>query len=74
MKKIIASGALRKFLDARARGAEPEQLKALQLAALAELPRARSRAPAADFRRGVLLDFDAARTRIAQSWDSAAQD
>jgi hypothetical protein len=71
MNVVYSTGALRKFLDARSRGVSGHLLQELKSAALADLPpRSHSRVPAADRRRSVVLDFDAARARLERSWDA----
>ncbi len=68
VNKIYASGALRRFLDARAMGAPREELVQLSAKAMAEQEAERANRPEPQLRfeagpdaRGVVLDLDRAR-------------
>jgi hypothetical protein len=67
MKMVFAKGALAKFLDARARGAEREVTMGLKAAAETE------RAPAPRARAGgVVIDLD--RARLEREWAQRTKD
>ena len=68
MHVIIGAPELRKFVAARAAGAPVATLKALQAAAERSNNQARARVEPP---RGVVVDFDSARAKIASSWDCA---
>jgi hypothetical protein len=68
MNVIFATGALRKFMNARARGASRQELAQLSAAAMAEqTTRPLPRRP-----DGGVVDLD--RARLERSWESAPGD
>jgi len=78
MNVIFATGALRKFMEARARGASRQVLTQLSAAAMAEQPAVASPTPFQGLiarmqdKPRVIIDLE--RARLERSWESAPGD